>query len=95
MQGSDGKDLLKYVFDDIFKNEIKFIITDENMEIVNGSNAVRFIRDIEKRRFLKKNNFILASSDNPPNFKDNGFDYSINKPINIQELESVVNKILK
>lgn len=89
LEGNDGKDLMKYVFDDIFVNNIEFIITDENMEIINGSTAVKFLRETETKKFLKKNRIILASSENFSNFKDIGFDYSLNKPIRMNELENL------
>jgi signal transduction histidine kinase len=89
-QGIDGKDLIRYVLDDD-KNEIKFVITDENMELISGSLAVKFLREIEKKKLIKPKIYILASSDNQ-NFLENGFDYCINKPIKIEELEPIIKK---
>jgi CheY-like chemotaxis protein len=46
LEGSDGIDLLKFVINDK-ENRIKYIFCDENMEYLNGSDAVRIIRDLE------------------------------------------------
>jgi len=46
---SDGMDILKYIMDDkTFDNVC--IITDENMEYLNGSEAINIIRTIEERK---------------------------------------------
>ena len=51
---SDGVDILHHVIQDQSKgNEIKCILTDENMEYMNGSEAIRIIRGLEKRNKTK------------------------------------------
>jgi len=35
------------------KNKIKCILTDENMEYINGSEAVQILRNLEKKKKIK------------------------------------------
>ena len=87
-EGNDGKDLIRHILDDT-KNEIKFVITDENMEIISGSLAIKFLKEVEKRKLIDQKIYILASSDNA-NYLENGFDYCIQKPIKIDELSDII-----
>jgi len=57
--GSDGADIIYYVIEDQSKgNEIKCIITDENMEYINGSDAIKIIRNMERLNKIKFVNII-------------------------------------
>ncbi len=57
--GSDGADIIHYVIQDQSKgNEIKCIITDENMEYINGSDAIKIIRSLERLNKIKFVNII-------------------------------------
>ena len=54
IEGRDGVDILNYVINDqINKNLIKCIITDENMEYINGSEAIEILRKLEKLKKIK------------------------------------------
>lgn len=58
--GTDGLDIIKLVLKYENKyNLIKFIITDENMDYYNGTEAIAFIRKFEKVKKLK-NTIILT-----------------------------------
>ena len=92
LEGEDGRDLIKFILDDAQDDEIKYVITDENMEQINGSLAIKLLKQLEDLRKIKKKIYILASSDKSPNFKNDGFDYCINKPIKIDELDPIFNK---
>jgi CheY-like chemotaxis protein len=89
-QGLEGKDIIRHVLDDT-KNEIKFVIMDENMELISGSLAIKILKEVERKKLIKQKIYILASSDNQ-NFLENGFDYCIKKPIKIEELEPIIKK---
>lgn len=55
IQGSDGVDMLKSIMEDQKEgNLIQCIFTDENMEYMNGSDAIRIIRDWEKGNKIKR-----------------------------------------
>ena len=47
IQCTDGMDILKFILDENIFDHIKIIITDENMEYLNGSEAIKIIRMIE------------------------------------------------
>ena len=52
--GSDGVDIIKNVIDDQTNgNLIKCIITDENMEYIKGSEAIRFLRSLVMKNKIK------------------------------------------
>ncbi len=52
--GSDGADIIQYIIHDQSKgNEIKCIITDENMEYIYGSDAIKIIRNLESLNKIK------------------------------------------
>jgi len=52
--GYDGIDLLHLVKEDQVKgNLIKCIITDENMDYLNGSQAIKIIRELEIKGAIK------------------------------------------
>ena len=69
---------------------LKMIITDENMEYMNGSEAIRFVREIEKRKKLKKVKIISLSSNEDINVTDNifraGADNVVQKPLTRQSI---------
>lgn len=57
----DGSYLISQIVNDQFnENKISCVITDENMEFINGSEAVRIIRELEKNKKIKP--LIIASS---------------------------------
>ena len=61
IEGSDGIDLLNYVRYD-FEYRIKHIFIDENMEYLNGSEAVRFIRKFEENKKIKNYKIISVTA---------------------------------
>ncbi len=56
---SDGMDILKYILDEKTFEKVCLIITDENMEILNGSEAIKIIRTIEERKNISRK-FIIS-----------------------------------
>ena len=68
---SDGSEMVHNIIQDQYKgNEIKCIFTDENMEYLNGSEAIRIIRNLENRRKVKFVNIISVTSNEEPYFID-------------------------
>lgn len=55
LEGSDGADIIYHLVNDQSNNnKIKCLITDENMEYINGSFAIQIIRKLEKERKIRK-----------------------------------------
>lgn len=55
ISANDGLDILNYVMEDQFKgNLIKCIITDENMEFINGSEAICLLQKLQQRNKIKE-----------------------------------------
>lgn len=81
----DGSEILKYLFKDSFKNKIKYIITDENMELLNGSDAIRMIRFLESKNIFNKIKIISLSCHEDLNVIDSlfqaGADHVLVKPL--------------
>jgi CheY-like chemotaxis protein len=54
LEGRDGVDIIfQMVNDQSNNNRIKCVITDENMEYINGSYAIQIIRKLEKERKIR------------------------------------------
>ena len=86
IQVIDGIDMIKHIVDDqTYGNSIKCILTDENMEYINGSEAIRILRSLEKKNKIK-NTKIISISCQEDNFSvkvmlDAGADRVLGKPI--------------
>jgi len=94
IEANDGIDMMKIIIEDQVMNSIKYIFTDENMETVNGSQAVNFLRMLEKSKKIKKNIYVLVSSmddnnESTANFKKLGFDFIFTKPLHISKLDII------
>jgi len=61
LEGVDGVDLLRYIVEDQTKNSLKCIFTDESMEFMNGSEAIKIVRKMENENKIK-NYFIVSVS---------------------------------
>ena len=84
---SDGIDILQYIREDQMNgNLIKCIITDENMEFLNGSNAVKIIREFEKMGRIKPVNIISSTCHEDEITKniilESGSQIILSKPLN-------------
>ena len=91
VQLSDGVDIIKHVIDDQRNGHlIKCIITDENMEYINGSEAVKILRDLENRSVIMRVNVISLSSNNDfytkEKMKKVGMDLTLEKPVSKSKL---------
>ena len=90
--------LYNLIYDQSQNNLIKCVITDENMEYMNGSDAIKIIRKLE---IFNKINYtpiatITAFEDN--SIKDNiikkGSDYILSKPCNENQLKEFLEKFM-
>ena len=99
LEAKDGVDILyNLIYDQSKNNLIKCVITDENMEYMNGSDAIKIIRKLE---IFNKINYtpiatITAFEDN--SIKDNiikkGSDYILSKPCNENQLKEFLEKFM-
>ena len=94
--GTDGSDIVHHVVQDQSKgNEIKCILTDENMEYLNGSEAIRIVRNMESRQRVKFVNIISVTSNEDSNIIQEiiraGAQTVLNKPLT----KSVLARVLK
>lgn len=92
ISANDGLDILNYVLEDQFNgNLIKCIITDENMEFINGSEAVSLLLKMQRRNKIKEISVIfltgLDQGYNRQFLKDFENCQFLSKPISTKELE--------
>ncbi len=85
--GSDGIDILQLIREDQNNgNLIKCIITDENMEYLNGSESIKLIRQFEKSGKTKPVNIISSTchedEDTTKNILVSGSQMKLSKPLN-------------
>ncbi len=88
IEGRDGIDILYNIINDQSNyNEIKCVITDENMEYLNGSEAIHIIRNLEKNKKIK--NIVIGSISafqdefNLSKIKSSGTDRILQKPCTV------------
>jgi hypothetical protein len=92
---NDGYDLISYCMDDYRNNtnDIIAVFTDENMEYINGIDAVTIIKKIEsKNRIKNKLVFLLSAINDLNNYSNTIFDEVIDKPLKIHDLNKIFNK---
>lgn len=82
----DGYDVIKFALNlDKDYDKLKLIITDENMSYLNGSKAIEFLREYEKKKNYPKIKTISSTSYDDISTTHNlikiGFDIVIFKPI--------------
>ena len=86
IQCSDGIDLIKLVVEDQnHGNLIKCVFTDENMEYINGSEAIKILRILEKKNKIKTLKiFSITCHEDVDSVKmitESGADLVLSKPI--------------
>lgn len=101
IEGTDGIDILMNVIEDNRNyNLIKLIITDENMEFINGSYALEILKNLQKmKRILNSYKICFLSSNDEETkkkfFYQKGADYVLNKPCDFEDISYVINLIDK
>lgn len=92
---NDGIELLKYICDEAYFDSIKFIITDENMEILNGSEIIKILRIIELRKKAERKTVISVTSHDDSFIikfiKESGADAILSKPLSKSKLMKLLN----
>lgn len=95
----DGIDIIKLFISNEENENIMLIITDENMEFFNGSEAIKIIRKIELMKKKKRVKIISLSCHEDKNMGDliikSGADFIMTKPLSKQSIKSFLqNNIL-
>lgn len=98
IQVTDGIEMVKNIIDDqINGNLIKCILTDENMEYINGSEATRILRSLEKRSKIKHIKIISISCQEDNNsvkmMFDSGADMVLGKPLSKSVIVSTLKEL--
>ena len=96
--GSDGIDLLQLIRDDQNNgNLIKCVITDENMEYLNGSEAIKIIREFEKNGKTKPVNIISSTCHEDDlttkHILESGSQSKLTKPLNKFDLVKIFKEL--
>lgn len=86
LEGEDGKDILSCVISNQQSGvNVSIIISDENMEYINGSEAFRILRSLEKQQKLPRIFIIsltaFSDEDSKQKIRDSGADLVITKPM--------------
>jgi len=94
---SDGSEIINLVIKDQFKsNQIKCIITDENMEFINGSEAVRILKNLERKNKIKGCPIASITAFQDETMKtailNVGVDYILSKPCTENDIENFFEK---
>ena len=92
LQGYDGKDLIRNILDEATLNQIEYVISDENMGIINGSVAMKFLRELEGKKLIQKRTYILASSDYQ-NYKEENWLKDLRGKYNVEVNQDVLEKV--
>lgn len=84
IEGNDGIDILNHIIADQTYGLLKCVFTDENMEYLNGTEAIKIVRGLEKNNKISKNIIVSMTSYEDENSKslilDSGADYILSKP---------------
>ena len=92
IKASDGVEALAlFQLDYCYKKSIKFIISDQNMNMMNGDKLLSLVSQYDKE---KNTRLYISSADNESQGLNNGnekFDV-LNKPIALSELRKILNK---
>ena len=86
----DGLDVMKIILNEEDKDFIELMLIDENMEYINGSFVVKFVRNLEEKKMLKKIKIISITSFEDQNSLDylekSGVDLILTKPFSKNQL---------
>lgn len=98
--GTDGIDLIKFIFPDnniIDTQKVLCVFIDENMEYLNGSDAVKILRHLETKNKLHHINVVSVSCHEDSKFVDfilsSGVDFFLSKPVSKNDITNVLKKL--
>lgn len=99
IQGEDGIDIIKLLAYDFANDKIiKLVFTDENMDVLNGSEAIKLAKKLEISNKINKTSFIslTAFTDEGTinNILSSGADKVIAKPCKKKDLEIIIKEYL-
>ena len=84
LEGNDGIDIINKVIENQTDGKLKCIFTDENMEYLNGTDAIRIVRVLEAEHKISSNIIISVTSLEDESSKEyileSGANYIIAKP---------------
>jgi CheY-like chemotaxis protein len=87
---TDGVDIIRNILDEKLKKSIKCIITDENMEFINGSEAIKFVRTLEAKNYLHEIPIISVTSHEDKTIVNNilssGANHVLTKPLTVSSM---------
>jgi len=93
---NDGIDVLKIFLNNENTEIFKLLITDENMDFMNGSDSIKVIRKIEDSKNIKKLNIISLTCHEDLNIRDMiikaGADFILTKPLSKPSIKSLIEK---
>jgi CheY-like chemotaxis protein len=96
LEGADGIDLLNLVRCDV-EAKIKCIFTDENMEYLNGSEAVKIIRNLENYNKVRSQFIVSITAFDDEgtrnNIKDSGVNSVLSKPCTKTQITEILRNI--
>jgi len=91
LEGCDGIDALKFVIDSNINSRIKGIFIDENMEYMNGSEAIKIIRNFQNVNKINSFNIVTVTAFEDQVTRNNilkaGVDELLQKPLSKHHLE--------
>ena len=99
LEANDGIELLyRLMFDQSQNNLIKCIITDENMEYMNGSQATKIVRKLEKFNKIKYIPIASITAFDSNKMKEflikKGIDFILSKPCSRDQLKEFFEKFV-
>ena len=98
IEAEDGIDLIKLVCEDqLNDNRIRAVFTDENMEYINGSEAIKILKDLERNFKIKSYcNFFSITAFEDKETKENilksKVDEIISKPASKTQIKLILDK---
>lgn len=90
---SDGCDITSMVLKDQIAENIKIIITDENMEFINGSSAIKMLKKLQKEKMIQIPFLVIVTGECSEElfkyFISIGANLIVNKPLCNENLERI------
>ena len=94
----DGFDIIQLYLQDQIERNIKLIITDENMDYFNGSEAIKFIKNFEKLKNIDSLYIVSLSGNEDPNMKEYlkkcGATTCLDKPFSKNNFKTIIEDII-